>query len=233
MLLLLQPSTIATVQIKIVIFFISIIIKVIDIDAKTAVPVADGNRISNNREIILQNGKSIPLHFAAQVFFFDRLAFVVLLLAPGKSNQKFCIAVVCDIELDCNDCKALFLYSPLKSEQFLAGKQKLAVTSGIMLAPSTPPIISNVHIFDIKLTIVEIAETIHQRGLSRPDGLYLGARKNDSRLEGLNEFVVKRCAPVLYLNFALCFRHNIHFLETAALRAAGFTAVHGTKILHF
>ena len=157
------------------------------------------------------------LHFTAEILLLDRSTLVVLLLTAGEGDEQLRIAVLSDVKLHTDDGKTLLLHGPLELVQFLAAEKKLAVASRIMLSPTSPPVLRDVHILDIQLIAVEITERIHQRGLTRPDGLYLSACKHDSRLEGLDELIVERSPPVLDLYTAFCFRHNLQLLRTANL----------------
>ena len=150
-------------------------------------------------------------HLAAHVLFLDGCTLVILLLASCQGDQEFCISVVRDVEFDSHNGESLLLHRPLELSQLLPGQQELALAARVMLSPASPPVLGNMHVLDIQLVVVEIAKGVHQRGLARPDGLYLSACKHHSRLEGLDELIVKRSPPVLYLHTALCFRHNPSF----------------------
>ena len=119
-----------------------------------------------------------PFHLAAEILLLDVSALVVFLLTAGQSYQKLRITVIRDIELDTYYRQTLLLHSPLELVQFLAAEQKLAVTARIVLSPTSPPVLRNVHVLDIQLVVAEITEGIHQRSLAGPDGLDLRACKH-------------------------------------------------------
>lgn len=152
--------------------------------------------------------KSHPLHLPPHILLLDGLPLVILLLSPGEGYQQFRIAVVRYVQFDSYDSQPFLLDRTAQLVQFLTGKEQLAVPARVVLSPGAPPVVGNVHVLDIELPVVEIAETVHQRGLARPDGLYLSTRKDYTRLICLYKLVVERCPAVLYLDFAFCFRHN-------------------------
>lgn len=49
---------------------------------------------------------SAAVHVAADVFFLDGVALVVLFLAAGEGDDELCVAVFGDEELDGYDCEA-------------------------------------------------------------------------------------------------------------------------------
>ena len=152
--------------------------------------------------------QSYPLHLPPHIFLLDGLALVILLLAPSKGYKQFCVAIVRYIQFDSYDSQSFLLDRTTQLVQFLTGKEQLAVPARVVLSPGAPPVVGNVHVLDIELPVVEIAEAVHQRGLARPDGLYLRPGKDYTRLICLYKLVVERCTAVLYLDFTLCFRHN-------------------------
>ena len=111
---------------------------------------------------------SHALHLAAQVLFLYGGTLVILFLSACKRYQQLGISVVGNIKLDRNYCKTFLLNGTLQTVQFPAAQKKLTVTSGIMLAPASPPIISHMHILDIQLITAKVAECINQRRFSCP-----------------------------------------------------------------
>ena len=90
--------------------------------------------------------------------------------------------------------------------EFAFGKKEFAVPNGLVLAPGTPEVLGNVHALYKQLAAgIKIAESIHQRGLSGPDGLDLRSNQLDSGREGLKELVDEAGATVAYLYFTLRF----------------------------
>ena len=170
-----------------------------------------------------------PFHFSAEVLFLYGSTLVVLLLSSRQGYQDLGISVIRYIQFHSDNGKTLFLHRTLKLVQLLAGQKQLAVAARIVLSPASPPVLGDVHILDIQLVVVEIAECVHKRGLACPDGLYLCAGQHNSRLEGLDELIVKRSPPVLYLYTALCFRH-ILYIQKLLLKNANVVLF--SKMLH-
>ena len=81
-----------------------------------------------------------------------------------------------------------------------------------MLAPTAPPVVRHVHILHIEFPVVEIAESVHKGGLSRPDGLDFRACEHQSRLISLQKLVVEGGSAVLYFNIAFRFGHILTVL---------------------
>jgi len=146
------------------------------------------------------------VQFAAEVFFFDGVALVVFFLAFGKGDDKLGVAVLCDVQFDGDYCVAFEFDFLAKMAEFAFGKKEFAVPNGLVLAPGTPEVLGNVHALYKQLAAgIKIAESIHQRGLSGPDGLDFRSNQLDSGREGLKELVVEAGATVAYLYFTLRF----------------------------
>ena len=101
-------------------------------------------------------------HLAAEILLLDGCSLIVFLLTASQRYQQLCISVIGNEELDCHYGQSLLLDRALQACQLTFCQQKLALTSGVMLSPASPPVLCHMHVLDIQLIVVEIAICVHQ-----------------------------------------------------------------------
>ena len=150
------------------------------------------------------------IHLPAVFLLFQGLPLVIFFLSPGQGNINLGPAVAVYEHQRGNDGEARLLHGFRQLIDFAAGKQQFPVAQRLVVAVRTIKIGGDAHAFYPQLIVVDIAESVHQRGLSLAYALYLGAGEHDARRIGVHEIVfegsllVPDLQPDSYRIYVIC-----------------------------
>ena len=154
-----------------------------------------------------------PVHFAVNIPFLYRLAFVIGMFSPGKCDVQFGKAFLIDEDQDRYYGKPFFSGFVHQAFEFPGCKQQFAVAFGIMVVVCPKPVFRYVQVLHKKLPVEESAISINKAGLPFPDGFDLSAGKYKT----CSEFLQKEILKVGFLVFdAYGLRERGHYFNQVA-----------------
>ena len=88
----------------------------------------------------------------------------------------------------------------MQFSQFLAFEQELPLSLGLVVKMRTVAVLIYLHIDDEQFPIViELAETLRNRGLAFSYGFYFGSGKHDACNVGIQQLIIKARPFILYV----------------------------------
>ena len=164
---------------------------------------------------ILQPVLDCPIHFAAILLFFERVALIVFLFASAEGDDQFGAAVFVDIEAQGHDGEAGRARGLKQRTDFLAVEQQLALAARQMVVVRTAVVFGDIHVLHPHLTVVDIAKRVHEACLAGTYAFNLCARKHDARSVFVHHEKVVLGALVFYVDarsgYQFFFSHKISY----------------------
>ena len=133
-----------------------------------------------------------PIHLAAVFFGFECLSLVKLFLTFAEGEVHLGAPMLIEEHEQGDDGVTSLLGSTLKTCYLAPVEQEFAVALGLMVVIGAIEIGGDVHSLHPYLTIVDVAEGIHQTGFAETDRFYLGACEHDTCRVSLDEEILKR-----------------------------------------
>ena len=129
---------------------------------------------------ILKPILNCPVHFAAVLLFFERVALVVFLFTSAEGDDQFGAAVFVDVEAQGHYGEAGRARGLKQGTDFLAVEQQFSLAARQMVVVRTAIVFSDIHVFHPHLAVVDIAKRIHEACLAGAYAFNLCAREHDA-----------------------------------------------------
>lgn len=140
-------------------------------------------------------------HRALVFALFDGLTLVVFFFAAGYADDEFGITAFADEQSQRNYREAGLFARLFKLSQFFAGKQEFAVAAFGVVVIGAVEIFGDIHVLDPRLSVVDVAERVGQRGFALAYGFDFRPGQHKAGRECVGNGVVECGTPVFYVYF--------------------------------